>query len=76
MSVSSVFFECKCRVNINNLLWIGVVMAREFVWLECVETGAREYRINKETKGSERLQLKKYNRRIRKHTLCKESRKK
>lgn len=51
-------------------------MAREFVWLECVETGARDYRINKETKGSERLQLKKYNRHIRRHTLAKESRKK
>ena len=51
-------------------------MAREYVWLECVETGARVYRINKETKGSERLQLKKYNRRLRRHTLCKESRKK
>ncbi|MCX7395033.1 MAG: 50S ribosomal protein L33 [Planctomycetales bacterium] len=51
-------------------------MAREFVWLECTETGKREYRIIKETKGTERLQLKKYNSSLRKHTLCKETRKK
>jgi len=51
-------------------------MSREFVWLECIETGVRDYRINKEIKGTERLQLMKYNRRLRKHTLCKETRKK
>ncbi len=51
-------------------------MAREYVWLECTETGMRIYRITKETKGTERLQLRKYNRRTRRHVLCKESRKK
>ena len=51
-------------------------MAREYVWLECVETGHRLYRVCKEVKGADRLQLKKYNRKMRMHTVCKEIRKK
>lgn len=51
-------------------------MAREFVWLECSETGLRNYRVNKETRGTERLTLNKYNKKLRKHTAHKESRKK
>ena len=51
-------------------------MAREFVWLECTETARRLYRVNKEVKGADRLQLKKYNRTTRSHTLFKEIRKK
>ncbi|MEK6258891.1 MAG: 50S ribosomal protein L33 [Planctomycetota bacterium] len=51
-------------------------MAREYVWLECIETGMRIYRITKEAKGTERLQLRKYNRHVRRHVLCKETRKK
>ena len=51
-------------------------MAREFVWLECTQTGRRLYRVIKETKGAERLQLKKYNRVTRAHTVFKEIRKK
>jgi large subunit ribosomal protein L33 len=51
-------------------------MAREFVWLECTESGLRNYRVNKETRGTERLELKKYNKKLRKHTAHKESRKK
>jgi len=57
--------------------WIwGFAMAREFVWLECTETGLRNYRVNKETRGTERLELSKYNKKLRKHTSHKESRKK
>jgi len=51
-------------------------VAREYVWLECTETGLRNYRISKETKGTERLELKKYNKKLRRHTIHKESRKK
>ncbi len=51
-------------------------MAREYVWLECVETGRRLYRVCKEVKGADRLHLKKYNRKTRSHTVCKEIRKK
>lgn len=51
-------------------------MAREYVWLECMETGLRNYRVIKETRGTERLELKKYNKKLRKHTSHKESRKK
>ena len=51
-------------------------MAREYVWLECTESGLRNYRTNKETRGTERLELKKYNKKLRKHTAHKESRKK
>lgn len=53
-----------------------MVMAREYVWLECTETGLRNYRVNKETRGTERLELSKYNKKLRKHTSHKESRKK
>ena len=53
-----------------------VAMAREYVWLECTESGVRGYRTNKETRGTERLELKKYNKKLRRHTVHKESRKK
>jgi large subunit ribosomal protein L33 len=49
---------------------------REYVWLECTTCGDRNYRTQKETRGAERLELKKYCRRERKHTPHKESRKK
>ena len=52
------------------------IMAREYVWLECMETSRRLYRVCKEVKGAERLHLKKYNRKVRRHTECKEIRKK
>ncbi len=51
-------------------------MAREYVWLECTESSLRNYRVSKETRGTERLELKKYNKKLRKHTVHKESRKK
>jgi elongation factor Tu len=41
---------------------------REYVWLECTACGERNYRTQKETRGAERLELKKYCRRERKHT--------
>ncbi len=53
-----------------------IAMAREYVWLECTESGVRGYRTNKETRGTERLELKKYNKKLRRHTTHKESRKK
>jgi large subunit ribosomal protein L33 len=49
---------------------------REYVWLECTDCGDRNYRVQKETRGAERLELKKYCPRTRKHTVHKESRKK
>jgi large subunit ribosomal protein L33 len=49
---------------------------REYVWLECTACGERNYRVQKETRGANRLELKKYCRRERKHTPHKESRKK
>jgi large subunit ribosomal protein L33 len=51
-------------------------MAREYVWLECTESGVRNYRVSKETRGTERLELKKYCPKLRRHTIHKESRKK
>ncbi len=47
---------------------------REYVWLECTTCGDRNYRVQKETRGANRLELKKYCRRERKHTPHKESR--
>ncbi len=44
---------------------------REYVWLECTETGMRNYRVSKETRGTERLELKKYCPKLRKHTIHK-----
>ena len=49
---------------------------REYVWLECTGCKDRNYRVQKETRGAERLELKKYCRRKRKHMPHKESRKK
>jgi len=49
---------------------------REYVWLECSECHSRNYRTNKETRGADRLERKKFCRKERKHTLHKESRKK
>jgi large subunit ribosomal protein L33 len=49
---------------------------REYVWLECTSCGDRNYRTQKETRGAERLELKKYCKRERKHVPHKESRKK
>jgi large subunit ribosomal protein L33 len=54
----------------------GVVGMREYVWLECTVCSSRNYRTQKETRGANRLELKKYCRKERKHTLHKESRKK
>jgi large subunit ribosomal protein L33 len=55
---------------------VEFTMAREYVWLECTETGMRNYRVQKETRGTERLELMKYCPKLRRHTLHKESRKK
>ncbi len=49
---------------------------REYVWMECTVCGARNYRTQKETRGADRLELKKFCRKERKHTPHKESRKK
>jgi large subunit ribosomal protein L33 len=49
---------------------------REYVWLECTVCGNRSYRTQKETRGADRLELKKFCRKERKHTPHKESRKK
>ena len=55
---------------------MGVSAVREYVWLECTESGSRNYRTPKETRGTERLELSKYDKKLRKHTKHKESRKK
>ncbi len=49
---------------------------REYVWLKCEACGARNYRTQKETRGANRLELKKFCRKERKHTVHKEDRKK
>ena len=54
----------------------GASDMREYVWLECSGCGERNYRVQKETRGANRLELKKYCPRERKHTPHKESRKK
>jgi len=54
----------------------GETTMREYVWMECTVCGARNYRTQKETRGADRLELKKFCRKERKHTPHKESRKK
>ena len=49
---------------------------REWVWLQCTECDRLNYRTQKETSGRGRLELKKYCRWDRKHTVHRESRKK
>lgn len=51
-------------------------MPREHVWLECTSCSARNYRTEKEVRGANRLELKKFCRKERKHTVHKETRKK
>jgi large subunit ribosomal protein L33 len=52
---------------------------RKYVWLECTECGELNYRVQKGVKPGggqqDRLQLRKYCPRQRKHTLHRESRK-
>ncbi len=49
-------------------------MARQQVTLECTACKERNYMTSRETKSGKRLELKKYCRRCRKHTLHKERR--
>lgn len=49
---------------------------RIFVFMECSETGMRLYRTQKKGKGQQKkLELKKYNPRLRRHTLHVEKKK-
>ncbi|MEE9311224.1 MAG: 50S ribosomal protein L33 [Planctomycetota bacterium] len=50
---------------------------REYVFLECTETGMRYYRTEKRVKGQDvkKIELKKYNSKLRKHTVHKERKK-
>jgi len=48
---------------------------REYVFLECGECKNRNYRTQKETKGSAKLELKKFCRFCRGHRVHKEKRK-
>ena len=57
-------------------LGLAVFIMREYVWLECTVCSARNYRTQKETRGADRIELKKFCRKERKHTPHKESRKK
>ena len=48
---------------------------RENITLECTECKGRNYRTNKETRGTDRLELKKFCRTCRKHVVHRERRK-
>ena len=65
-----------CSLCLADSFPFGRCGVREYVWLQCTETGLRNYRVIKETRGSERLELMKYCPKLRRHTLHKESRKK
>jgi large subunit ribosomal protein L33 len=49
--------------------------ARTFVILECTETGERSYMTEKNTRKGYKLELKKYNPKLRRHTVHKERKK-
>jgi large subunit ribosomal protein L33 len=57
----------------------GVIMAkenREMVWLQCTETGDLNYRTQiKVAGGVQKVEVMKYNKKLRKHTLHKVKRK-
>lgn len=48
---------------------------REYISLECSECKSRNYRTDKQTRGGEKLALKKFCKRCRKHTEHKERKK-
>ncbi len=48
--------------------------ARTYIWLQCTETGDINYRTSKKS-GQPKLELKKYSKRLRKHTVHKEKKK-
>ncbi|HOX37474.1 MAG TPA: 50S ribosomal protein L33 [Candidatus Brocadiia bacterium] len=48
---------------------------REWVHLVCSDCSNQNYRISRDTRGTEKLSLKKYCRACRKHTVHKEKRK-
>ncbi|QOV89204.1 50S ribosomal protein L33 [Humisphaera borealis] len=51
-------------------------MNREMVWLQCTETGDLNYRTEiKVSGGVQKIEVKKYSARLRKHTLHKVKRK-
>jgi large subunit ribosomal protein L33 len=49
--------------------------ARVYVIMECTETGQRTYMAQKNNKNGYKLELKKYNPKLRKHTIYKERKK-
>jgi large subunit ribosomal protein L33 len=49
--------------------------ARVYVAMECTETGQRNYMTQKNTKKGYKLELRKYNPKLRKHTVHKEKKK-
>ena len=49
--------------------------ARTYVTLECTVCGSRNYRTSKQTRGTPKLEIKKYCKQERKHTLHKERKK-
>ncbi len=49
--------------------------ARSYVALECVESGHRTYTTQKNTRKGYKIELKKYNPLLRKHTVYKEKKK-
>ena len=49
--------------------------ARTYVIMECTETGQRTYMTQKNTRNGYKLELKKYNPLLRKHTVYKERKK-
>jgi large subunit ribosomal protein L33 len=51
-------------------------MVREYVWLACTKCKRLNYRASREKQNTDKLQLKKYCRFDREHTVHKESRKK
>ena len=48
---------------------------REYIWLECSECSNRNYRTSKETRGGSKLELKKFCKFCRKHSVHKERKK-
>jgi large subunit ribosomal protein L33 len=71
--------EAQGASTLGFLRLLEVVMAkenREMAWLQCTETGDLNYRTEiKVAGGAPKIELKKYSKRLRKHTVHKLKRK-
>ena len=77
--LSAEWFNSTQHLALSTQHFLEFVMAkenREWVWLQCTETGDLNYRTQiKIAGGPQKIEIKKYSARLRRHTLHKVKRK-